>query len=114
MQVRGSEYNQQKSQLSQISRKQTGSLAVRDLGSIVSPKDVVNTENLVTLFVVVPRHTKKEWLATYESITEYIVRPPLMLECVVLQWVLLGKSTFSGHALNFRRLERESGFQIYP
>jgi len=72
--VRGSDYNQQKSQLSQIARKQTGSLAVRDLSTIISEKDVINTENLLTLFVVVPRHVKKEWLATYESITEYIVR----------------------------------------
>lgn len=73
MQIRGSEYNSHKSQLGQVSRKQTGSLAVKDLGSIVSEKDVINTENLITLFVVVPRHQKKDWLATYESIAEYIV-----------------------------------------
>ena len=72
-QVRTSEYNQQKSQLGQNSRKQTGSLAVRDLGALVSEKTVVNTENLVTLFVVVPRHVKKEWLSGYEKLTDYIV-----------------------------------------
>ena len=80
LQVRGSEYNSQRSQLGQVSRKQTGSLAVKDLGSIVSEKDVINTENLITLFVVVPRHQKKEWLSSYESITEYIVR----LVCISL------------------------------
>ena len=47
---------------------------MKDLGSIVSEKDVINTENLITLFVVVPRHLKKEWLSSYESIAEYIVR----------------------------------------
>ena len=73
MQVRVSEFNQQKSQLSQIARKQTGSLAVRDLSKLVSEGDVVNTENLTTLFVVVPRHVKKEWLSTYETLTEYVV-----------------------------------------
>ena len=46
---------------------------MKDLGSIVSEKDVINTENLITLFVVVPRHQTKEWLSSYESITEYIV-----------------------------------------
>ena len=76
MQVRGSEFNQQRSQLGQVSRKQTGSLAVRDLSQIVSEKDVVNTENLITLFVVVPKHQKKEWLSSYESIAEYIVSAP--------------------------------------
>ena len=48
---------------------------MKDLGTIVSEKDVINTENLITLFVVVPRHQKKEWLSCYEGITEYIVRP---------------------------------------
>lgn len=69
-----SEFNQQKSQLSQISRKQTGSLAVKDLNSLVFEEDVVSTENLTTVFVVVPRHVKKDWLTTYETITEYVVR----------------------------------------
>lgn len=68
-----SEYNQLKSQLSQTTRKQTGSLAVRDLGSLVSAADVVSTENLITLFVVVPRHVKKDWLAVYETLTDYVV-----------------------------------------
>ena len=74
LQVRTSEYNQQKSQLGQNSRKQTGSLAVRDLGSLVSEEHVVATENLVTLFVVVPRHVKKEWLGGYENLTDFVVR----------------------------------------
>jgi hypothetical protein len=90
-QVRGSEYNQQKSQLSQIARKQTGSLAVRDLSTIVSEKDVINTENLLTLFVVVPRHVKKEWLSTYESITEYIVRASPPPPCLGLKYVNAGE-----------------------
>ena len=64
-----------KSQLGQSSRKQAGSLAVRDLSSLVNEKHVVSTENLVTLFVVVPRHVKKEWLNGYETITDYIVSP---------------------------------------
>lgn len=71
--MRTSEYNQHKSQLGQSARKQTGSLAVRDLGSLVKQEHVVTTENLITLFVVVPRHVKKEWLSGYETLTDYIV-----------------------------------------
>lgn len=82
LQVRGSEYNSQRSQLGQVSRKQTGSLAVKDLGSIISEKDVINTENLITLFVVVPRHQTKEWLSSYESITEYIVSSFVFLHII--------------------------------
>jgi V-type H+-transporting ATPase subunit C len=75
LQVRMSEYNQLKGQMSAINRKQTGSLAVRDLGSLVKPQDAVETENLTTLFVVVPRAQQKEWLSTYETLTEFVVRP---------------------------------------
>lgn len=67
------EYNQVKGQLGQISRKQTGSLAVRDLSSLVQGKDFVNTENLVTLFVVVSKHTKGDWLTNYEKLCEFVV-----------------------------------------
>jgi len=112
LKVRGSEYNQQKSQLSQISRKQTGSLAVRDLGSIVSPKDVVNTENLVTLFVVVPRHTKKEWLATYESITEYIVPRSSKVIEEDSDYSLFSVTLFRRVEDNFKSAARPKGFQV--
>ena len=67
------EYNQVKGQLGQISRKQTGSLAVRDLSALVQGRDFVNTENLVTLFVVVSKHTKGDWLTNYEKLCEFVV-----------------------------------------
>ena len=73
LQVRVQEYNQVKGQLGQMSRKATGSLAVRDLSGIVKEHDIVNTENLVTLFVVVSKHTKNDWLANYEKLCEFIV-----------------------------------------
>ena len=72
--MRVSEYNQQKSALSQQARKQTGTLAVKDLSAVVAEGDVINTENITTLFVVVSKHVKKEWLATYETLTDFIVR----------------------------------------
>ncbi len=73
VQVRVSEYNQVKGQVNQQSRKQTGSLAVRDLAGVVSSKDIISTENLVTLFVVVSKHTKLEWQSSYEKFCEFVV-----------------------------------------
>lgn len=73
VQVRVSEYNQVKGQVNQQSRKQTGSLAVRDLAGVVSSKDIISTENLVTVFVVVSKHTKLEWLSSYEKFCEFVV-----------------------------------------
>ena len=73
MQVRVSEYNQLKGQVNQQNRKATGSLAVRDLSGLVSSKDIISTENLVTLFVVVSKHNKLEWQSSYEKFCEFVV-----------------------------------------
>jgi hypothetical protein len=42
----------------------SGTLLARDLSSIVKPEDIVETENLTTLFVVVPR-----WVFSFFSIS---------------------------------------------
>lgn len=73
MQIRVSEYNQLKGQVNQQNRKATGSLAVRDLSGLVSSKDIISTENLVTLFVVVSKHNKLEWQSSYEKFCEFVV-----------------------------------------
>lgn len=73
-QVRVSEYNQLKGQLAALNRKRTGNLAVRDLAGLVDPEDAVATENLVSLFVVVPKTSKSDWLGGYERLSEYVVR----------------------------------------
>lgn len=74
-QVRVGEYNQLKAQVGALNRKQTGNLAVRDLAGLVHKDDVVATENLVTMFVVVPKPSRAEWLASYEQLSDFVVRP---------------------------------------
>ena len=69
-----SEYNQLKGQVTAAARKQTGSLAVRDLTGLIGEEDAVNTENLITLFTVVLKHDKGEWLSTYETLSDFVVR----------------------------------------
>lgn len=73
MKAKVSDYNATKSALSAATRKTGGSLAVRDVSGLVNPRDVVDTENLVTLLVVVPRFGLKEWQANYEKLCEWIV-----------------------------------------
>ena len=73
MQVRISEYNQLKGQVTAAARKQTGSLAVRDLTGLVSEDDAVNTENFLTLFTVVSKHDKGLWMSTYETLSDFVV-----------------------------------------
>lgn len=85
-----SEYNQLKGQVTAAARKQTGSLAVRDLTGLVSEEDAVNTENILTLFTVVSKHDKGEWLSTYETLSDFVVRLTdpcalvLSVQCVTL------------------------------
>jgi len=54
-------------------RKATGNLMVRDLIDIIKGEEVVDTEYLTTLFVVVPKGGVKEFLATYEELVEDVV-----------------------------------------
>ncbi|MFS7971384.1 putative ATPase, V1 complex, subunit C, vacuolar ATP synthase subunit C superfamily [Helianthus anomalus] len=73
LKVRIAEYNNVRSQLNAINRKQTGSLAVRDLSNLVKPEDIVGSEHLVTLVAVVPKYSQKDWLSCYETLTTYVV-----------------------------------------
>lgn len=72
--MRVSEYNQLKGQLGALNRKRAGNLAVRDLTSLVDKDDVISTENLTTLFVVVPKTSKGDWNGGYERLSDYVVR----------------------------------------
>ena len=54
-------------------RKQTGSLAVRDLSPLVPSDKLVSTENLTTLVAVVPKAARAEWLESYEALSDFVV-----------------------------------------
>jgi V-type H+-transporting ATPase subunit C len=67
-------YNALKGSIQNIERKAVGSLMTRALGEIVKKEDfVLDSEYLVTLIVVVPAISRKEWLAKYDSMTDMVV-----------------------------------------
>ncbi|RWV89895.1 hypothetical protein GW17_00047937 [Ensete ventricosum] len=72
--VRVAEYSNIRSQLNAINRKQSGSLAVRDLSNLVNPEDIVASEHLVTLLAIVPKYSQKDWLSSYETLTTFVVK----------------------------------------
>ena len=37
-------------------------------------EDTVGTENLTTLFAVVPKSGKGEWVGSYEQLSDFVVR----------------------------------------
>ncbi|MCO5558701.1 hypothetical protein L7F22_012287 [Adiantum nelumboides] len=72
LKVRVAEYNNVKGQLSAINRKQSGSMAVRDLSSLVKTEDIVSSEHIMTVFVIVSKYSQKEWLSSYETLSTFV------------------------------------------
>eukprot|EP00923_Selenidium_pygospionis_P061075 GHVN01107261.1.p2 GENE.GHVN01107261.1~~GHVN01107261.1.p2 ORF type:complete len:315 (+),score=37.58 GHVN01107261.1:420-1364(+) len=71
-------FNEVKSAHLSISKKEGVSYVSRDLTDLITPDavDVANfvyTEHLTTTVVIVPRGMDKLWLASYESLTDFVV-----------------------------------------
>ena len=76
LKARAGEVAALRSSLAAANRKASGSLAVRDLCPLLAkaPRGrLVDTENLATLAVVVPRGAERDWLASYETLTDFVV-----------------------------------------
>ena len=59
------EYVMAKNSLSTVVRKTQGSLATRDLGDLVREEDMIETENLTTLLVTIPKFSTQYLLHSY-------------------------------------------------
>ncbi|KAL8139850.1 hypothetical protein V2J09_005871, partial [Rumex salicifolius] len=112
LKVRVAEYNNVRSQLNAINRKQTGSLAVRDLSNLVKPEDIVSSEHLVTLLAVVSKYSQKDWLSSYETLTDYVVPRSTKKLHEDNEYALYTVTMFNRVADNFRVKSRERGFQV--
>ncbi|KAK8566074.1 hypothetical protein V6N13_021148 [Hibiscus sabdariffa] len=112
LKVRVAEYNNVRGQLNAINRKQSGSLAVRDLSNLVKPEDIITSEHLVTLLAVVPKYSQKDWLSSYETLTSYVVPRSSKKLYEDNEYSLYTVTLFGRVADNFRTSARERGFQI--
>ncbi|KAK9917348.1 hypothetical protein WJX75_003410 [Coccomyxa subellipsoidea] len=112
LKVRMSEYNQLKGLVTAANRKQTGSLAVRDLTGLVKASDAVNTENLITLFTVVTKQDKSEWLTTYETLSDFVVPRSSKLIFEDQDYALFSVTLFKRVADSFKAAARSKGFQV--
>ncbi|KAM4625914.1 V-type proton ATPase subunit C 1-B [Polymixia lowei] len=70
---RAAVYNSIKSNLQGLERKTEGSLHTRSLNDIVRREDLVDSEYLTTLLVVVARGSYVQWERTYESLSQFVV-----------------------------------------
>jgi len=64
------EFNEIKSNVTAYERKETGSLLVKPLGPYVKESDIVETEHITTLMVVVPKVKEQEFLGSYELLED--------------------------------------------
>ncbi|GAB2265207.1 V-type proton ATPase subunit C [Dionaea muscipula] len=112
LKVRVAEYNNVRSQLNAINRKQGGSLAVRDLSNLVKLEDIITSEHLVTLLAIVPKYSQKDWLSSYETLTDYVVPRSSKKLYEDNDYALYTVTMFGRVADNFRGKARERGFQI--
>jgi len=112
LKVNVSEYNAMKSAVSSLARKAQGSLVVRDLSSDVRPDQMVQSENLTTLLVVVPKFATKEWLGGYERLTQYVV--PRSSVCLLEEAdaCLFRVVLFKRMADAFKTAASDAGFQV--
>jgi V-type H+-transporting ATPase subunit C len=69
------EFGEVEQEIQQQKKKDLGNLMIKDLSGIVKPQDVVQSEYLVTLLVVVPKHSLKDWFNEYETLMP-IPEPP--------------------------------------
>ncbi|KAJ3683363.1 hypothetical protein LUZ60_013590 [Juncus effusus] len=111
MKVRGAEYNTVRSQLNAINRKQSGTLAVRDLSDLVKPEDIITTEHLETLLAIIPKYSQKAWLETYETLASYVVPRSSKKLYEDNEYALYTVTLFKRVSDNFKVAARDKGFQ---
>jgi V-type H+-transporting ATPase subunit C len=93
-------------------RKAGGNLVVKDLTDIVTEKHVIETEYLETLFVAVPRYAYKQWLSSYEKLTDFVLpRSSLLIE-EDSEYGLYRVVLFRRVSEDFKNLARERKFTV--
>jgi V-type H+-transporting ATPase subunit C len=85
---------------------------VRDLSDLVKADDVVNTEHLVTLLVVVSKYSQKDWLSHYETLSSFVVPRSSKKLSEDNEYALYTVTLFRKVADTFKTSAREKGFQV--
>jgi V-type H+-transporting ATPase subunit C len=73
LKVKVSEVNGLKGSVQGYERKMQGNLMVRGLADLIGEKDVMESDYMTTLYVVVPKANMKEYETSYERMATYVV-----------------------------------------
>ncbi|KAL9607212.1 MAG: hypothetical protein Q9167_007852 [Letrouitia subvulpina] len=102
-------YNQVKTNLATLQRKQTGNLSNKSLTSVVDPSLIIqNSDYLETHLVAVPKTFTKDFIKTYETISPMVVPRSAFQVATDDEFVLYTVTTFKKHSQEFTHKCRES------
>ncbi|KAL3420708.1 V-ATPase subunit C [Phlyctema vagabunda] len=103
------QYNQVKTNLTTLQRKQTGNLATKSLTPVVDPKILIqDSEYLETHLVAVPTVLKKDFLKSYETISPMVVPRSSVEVAQDDEFTLFAVTTFKKHSTDFQHKCREN------
>ncbi|XP_075879421.1 V-type proton ATPase subunit C 1-B-like isoform X2 [Nelusetta ayraudi] len=106
-------YNSVKSSLQSLQYKQHGTLQTRRLGEIVRKEDLVDSEYLTTLLVLVARASYQQWERSYESLTELVVPRSSRKLYEDSEGGVFSVTLFKRAASQFRARALESKFTVF-
>ncbi|KAL8932518.1 MAG: hypothetical protein Q9211_006271, partial [Gyalolechia sp. 1 TL-2023] len=102
-------YNQVKTNLSALQRRQTGNLTTKSLANIVPPDLIIrDSDYLETHLIAVPRTMVKDFLRTYESLAPMVVPRSAVQVAADDEFTLYAVTTFKKHSQDFIHKCRES------
>ncbi|KAF8858145.1 vacuolar ATP synthase-like protein subunit C 1 [Acephala macrosclerotiorum] len=103
-----SQYNNVKTNLTTLQRKQTGNLSTKSLTPVVDPKLLIqDSEYLETHLVVVPNNAKKDFIRSYETISPMVVPRSSIEVTRDEEFTLFAVTTFKKHSADFQHKCRE-------
>eukprot|EP01025_Chloroclados_australasicus_P013727 TRINITY_DN16437_c0_g1_i1.p1 TRINITY_DN16437_c0_g1~~TRINITY_DN16437_c0_g1_i1.p1 ORF type:complete len:367 (-),score=57.24 TRINITY_DN16437_c0_g1_i1:254-1354(-) len=110
LKVKMAEYASVKQQFQALNRKQGGSLAVKDVRTVVPKELVVDTENMMTMVVTVNNRNRKDFVAQYEGFSEMVVPRSAKIVAEDDDMALVRVVVFRRVAEDFKQAARLKGF----
>ncbi|CAF9905653.1 MAG: hypothetical protein GOMPHAMPRED_003307 [Gomphillus americanus] len=102
------QYNQVKTNLNALQKRQTGNLSNKSLAPIVSPDLIVrDSEYIETHLIAVPAQQKKEFLKSYETLSSWIVPRSAVQVAADDEFILYTVTTFKKYSHDFIHKCRE-------
>ncbi|KAI0965654.1 vacuolar ATP synthase-like protein subunit C 1 [Xylaria arbuscula] len=102
------QYNQVKTNLTALQRRQTGSLATKSLTPIVDPGVLIqDSEYLETHLIAVPTNLKKDFIKSYETLAERVVPRSAVELAHDDEFILYAVTTFKKNGAEFQQKCRE-------